>query len=196
MPSTCPYQNLAALQQNFDQLFNLHSLADINVPFIAGAMGAFGYDGNTSSDKIIDANPNQYQLPDISVGFYHSSLVYDNQTKTLNIFSINQQFIDDTIKVINNLQTKKSKHGTFYLKQAWVSNVSEQSYYRKFRKIEDYLSAGDCYQVNLAQRFSAPYIGSEWAAYLRLRQVNNAPFSAFVKLPTSTILCLSPFFVS
>lgn len=192
MPYSCPYQNLAALQQVFDQLFDLHSLANINIPFIAGAMGAFGYDGNTSSDNILDANPNQYQLPDISVGFYHSSLVYDNFTKTLYIFSIYQQFIDDTLNVINKLQSKRMKPVSFYLKQAWESNVSEKSYYQKFTKIEDYLRAGDCYQVNLAQRFSAPYEGSEWSAYLRLREVNNAPFSAFVRLPSSTILSLSP----
>lgn len=192
LPSICPYQNLAKLQKDFDKLFDLDALTGINVPFVAGAMGAFAYDGNTSSDSITDANPNQYKLPDISVGFYHSSLVYDNHTKTLYLFSIDKIFIDDTLSRISQLINNNSNPPPFYLKQPWLSNVCKDDYFRQFAKIEHYLRAGDCYQVNYAQRFSAPYEGSEWSAYLKLRELNSAPFSAFVRLPNSTILSLSP----
>lgn len=192
LPSSCPYKNLAILQDDFKALFTLELLNEIDVPFIVGAMGAFAYDGNTSSDNIIDANPNQYQLPDISVGFYHSSVVFDNQTNTLYIFSIYQDFIDNIIFKISQFDINSPATSAFKLKQKWQSNVSKVDYFRQFAKIEDYLRAGDCYQVNYAQRFSAPYEGSEWSAYLRLRAVNKAPFSAFVRLPNSTLLSLSP----
>lgn len=192
LASTCPYENLAKLQQDFDRLFNTEHLTKLSVPFIAGAIGAYGYDGNTSSDNIIDAYPNQYQLPDISVGFYDSSVVYDNHTETLYVFSIHQKFINSTINSINQLTSHKVSPAAFSLKQPWVSNVSKIDYFKQFAKIEHYLRAGDCYQVNYAQRFSATYEGSEWSAYLQLRELNKAPFSAFVRLPTSTILSLSP----
>lgn len=192
LSSSCPYENLARLQDDFNTLFALESISTIDLPFIAGAVGAYAYDGNTSSDKIIDATPTQYQLPDISVGFYHSSVVHDNQTNTLYIFSIYQQFIDDIVSRVNQTQAKCAVPAEFRLKQTWHANVNKADYFSQFAKIEDYLHAGDCYQVNYAQRFSAPYEGSEWSAYLKLRAVNKAPFSAFVRLPTSTILSLSP----
>lgn len=44
------------------------------------------------------------------------------------------------------------------------------------------LHSGDCYQVNLAQRFHATYSGDEWQAFLQLNQANRAPFSAFYVL--------------
>ena len=44
----------------------------------------------------------------------------------------------------------------------------------------------------LTQRFSAPYGGDEWSAYLALSAANKAPFSAFVRLPHSAMLSLSP----
>jgi len=188
----CPYKNLAKLQHDFDALFDLDSLSAIDVPFIIGAVGAFAYDTNTSSDNIIDDKPAQYKLPDISVGFYHSSIIYDNLTKTLHIFSIYQAHIDTTVKLIKKLKAHVPATASFVLKKAWHSNISKEEYFQQFAKIENYLRAGDCYQINYAQRFSSQYTGSEWAAYLELRKENNAPFSAFCRLPTSTILSLSP----
>ncbi|MBE8166718.1 chorismate-binding protein, partial [Leptospira borgpetersenii serovar Ballum] len=48
------------------------------------------------------------------------------------------------------------------------------------------------YHVNLAQRFSAQYEGSEWQAFFRLNAANLEPFSAFLRLPEQAILTLSP----
>ncbi|STU69331.1 para-aminobenzoate synthase component I [Klebsiella pneumoniae subsp. ozaenae] len=52
---------------------------------------------------------------------------------------------------------------TFALTSAWQSNMSRQQYGEKFRQIQAYLHSGDCYQVNLAQRFQASYVGDEMA---------------------------------
>ena len=54
------------------------------------------------------------------------------------------------------------------------------------------VSAGDCYQVNLARRFEAPCSGDPWQAYLRLRRVNPAPFAAWLDLPGLQVLSSSP----
>ena len=53
---------------------------------------------------------------------------------------------------------------------------------RKISPVQEYLHSGDCYQVNLAQRFHATYSGDEWQAFLQLNQANRAPFSAFYAL--------------
>ena len=84
------------------------------------------------------------------------------------------------------------KPDAFQLLSDWQSNMSEQQYTEKFKAVQNYLLAGDAYQINLAQRYSARYQGSEWSAYLKLRQANSAPFSAFMRLPGSAILSLSP----
>ena len=58
--------------------------------------------------------------------------------------------------------------------------------------MQRYLHSGDCYQVNLAQRFQAHYQGDEWLAFVRLNHANRAPFSAFIRLDEGAILSLSP----
>jgi para-aminobenzoate synthetase component 1 len=82
--------------------------------------------------------------------------------------------------------------GDFALVSPWQANMSQREYMQKLHGISDYLRAGDCYQVNLAQRFSAQYTGDEYQAYLRLRKANQAPFSAFIRIEDSVILSISP----
>jgi para-aminobenzoate synthetase component 1 len=60
------------------------------------------------------------------------------------------------------------------------------------QRIQRYLHAGDCYQVNLAQRFAAPAQGDPWHAYRRLRRANPAPFGAYLAFDDCCILCGSP----
>jgi para-aminobenzoate synthetase component 1 len=56
----------------------------------------------------------------------------------------------------------------------------------------DFIQAGDCYQINLAQRFSAPAAGDPWLAYQALRIVNPAPYSAYLRTPQGVVLSASP----
>jgi para-aminobenzoate synthetase component 1 len=80
----------------------------------------------------------------------------------------------------------------FSLTSPWHSNMNKAAYKEKFLAVQQYLLSGDCYQINLAQRFKASYQGNEFIAYKTLRQENKAPFSAFIRLDNSAILSLSP----
>jgi para-aminobenzoate synthetase component 1 len=46
--------------------------------------------------------------------------------------------------------------------------------------------------VNLTQRFAARAEGDAWHAYLKLREINPAPFAAYLDLPDGKIVCSSP----
>ena len=70
--------------------------------------------------------------------------------------------------------------------------MDKASYIEKFEQVQQYLLSGDCYQINLAQRFSAQYQGDEFQAYCALRTANKAPFSAFMQLDNAAILSVSP----
>jgi len=58
--------------------------------------------------------------------------------------------------------------------------------------VKAYLSAGDVYQLNLAQTFSGRWSASPWQLYSARRQRNPAPFAAFFSLPEASLLSLSP----
>jgi para-aminobenzoate synthetase component I len=81
---------------------------------------------------------------------------------------------------------------TFRVTSPVVSNMSEAGYTKAFQTIQRYILEGDCYQVNLAQRFAASAEGDAWVAYQALRRQSPAPYSAFLNLPQVQLLCASP----
>ena len=72
------------------------------------------------------------------------------------------------------------------------SNLSRSAYAGAFKRVQEHIRVGDCYQVNLAQRFAARAMGDAWHAYLKLRAINPAPFAAYLDLPDGKIVCSSP----
>ena len=70
--------------------------------------------------------------------------------------------------------------------------TQRDDYVAMVRAAQEYVKAGDIYQVCLAHRFSAPFAGDPWPLYLALREVSPAPHSAFLNLGDETVLSSSP----
>jgi para-aminobenzoate synthetase component 1 len=73
-----------------------------------------------------------------------------------------------------------------------ISNFSREEYKRAIDKAKQYISAGDIFQVNLAQRYCFSFEHDHLLLYKRLRQANPAPFAAFMKFDGFSILSSSP----
>ncbi|WP_350316712.1 aminodeoxychorismate synthase component 1 [Pectobacterium aroidearum] len=176
------------LQQQLDTLA-LPADAHPDFPFQGGALGLFGYDLGRQIEALPTQAERDIDLPDMAVGLYDWALVADHHRQTLTL--IVHHSLQARLDWLANLPASDLQDD-FTLTGAWQPNMSRDAYGEKFRKIQDYLLAGDCYQVNLAQRFSAAYHGDEWQAFLRLSAGNKAPFSAFLRLPENTVISVSP----
>src|SRR3546814_4029898 len=60
---------------------------------------------------------------------------------------------------------------------------------------KDYISAGDIFQVVLAQRFTAPFPPPPLALYRALRRINPSPFLYYLDLPGFALIGSSPKFM-
>lgn len=166
-----------------------------DVPFAGGALGYWGYD----LARMLYALPNIAQdarhLPDMAIGIYDWALVLDHHRQTARLVS-RQRFAETTgllPQILLRLRRKPSlQSDTFRVLGKASSNFTPESYAAAFDKVQHYLRAGDCYQINLAQRFSAYAAGDALGAYLTLRSLSPAPYSAFLNLPQAQILCASP----
>ncbi|MGC2048828.1 MAG: aminodeoxychorismate synthase component I [Gallionella sp.] len=166
-----------------------------DVPFAGGALGYWSYDlarRLMTLPEIADATE---QLPDLAVGIYDWALVLDHQQHKARLVS--QQRFSGTAEllpqILHRLQTLPAPpFDSFRVYGQIISNFTPDSYAKAFQKVQDYLQSGDCYQINLAQCFSAKAEGDALGAYLRLRGLNPAPYSAFLNLPQARILCNSP----
>ncbi|MFP1683556.1 anthranilate synthase component I family protein [Alloalcanivorax sp. C16-1] len=65
-------------------------------------------------------------------------------------------------------------------------------YRRALARIRDYLRAGDCYQVNYAQRFQARWRGDPLAAFARLLAAHPAPHASFFRDGDEAVFGVSP----
>jgi para-aminobenzoate synthetase component 1 len=72
------------------------------------------------------------------------------------------------------------------------SSLNRSDYDLAFARIRRYIVDGDCYQVNLAQRFETQACGDAWSAYRTLRALSPAPHAAYLNLPFAQILSVSP----
>ncbi|MFV0577025.1 MAG: aminodeoxychorismate synthase component I, partial [Vibrio sp.] len=125
----------------------------------------------------------------MAVGLYEWALVVDHQLETA--YFVGQNLIQHQAWLESQMLDVKEET-PFVLMSDWQSNMSKATYIEKFNKIQEYLRSGDCYQINLTQRFKAQYQGSEWMAYLTLEDANHAPFSAFIRTDETALLSISP----
>ncbi|MFO7749672.1 MAG: aminodeoxychorismate synthase component I, partial [Desulfobacteraceae bacterium] len=73
-----------------------------------------------------------------------------------------------------------------------TSNFSRAEYLEAVEKIIDYIKAGDIYQVNLSQQFTAPFSQDPFALFLDCFEKNPAPFFAFVNAGDHQVISTSP----
>ncbi len=157
------------------------------LPFVGGALGYFAYDLGRHVERIPTIASNDLKTPDMAIGLYKWALIVDHQEQAAFVVGID---VEQNWQWICSQQKQSSVQ--FSLTSDWRSNMTKQSYSEKFAQVEEYIRSGDCYQINLAQRFSASYQGSEWDAYQKLEQVNQGPFSAFIRTDIGAILSVSP----
>ena len=72
------------------------------------------------------------------------------------------------------------------------AEMSRECYCRLVARAQEYIAAGDIYQVNLAHRFSAPWRGDAFAFYEALRHYSPAPHGAFLHFDGRAVLSTSP----
>lgn len=178
---------LQLLQQQLDRC-QLAPQAHAELPFLGGALGLFGYDLGRRFERLPSQAQADIALPDMAVGIYDWALIVDHQRQQVSLLSY-----DDPQQRLQWLEAQtRQPTEPFALTSCWQSNMSRRQYGEKFRQVQAYLHSGDCYQVNLAQRFQASYRGNEWQAFRQLNHANRAPFSAFIRLEEGAILSLSP----
>lgn len=185
-----PFSVIASFHRAYysDLVIQNHSNTDAErLPFVLGVAGFAGYDVGRCYESLPCMAKADYHCADMAVGCFAQSLIQDNQTgevfhcRFATIPPLDQTFLSPS-----------TRQPGFSLTSQWQSNLSKQDYTHALTKIAGYLRAGDCYQVNMAQRFSATYTGDEFTAYQALRTANKAPFSAFIRSQDSAVLSISP----
>ncbi len=166
-------------------------------PFQGGAAGLFGYDLGRSLEDLPSSAEDNPAIPDMAVGIYDQVLAHDHVAERTWIITHARNESEARVKQKHLLRLFSQPLKTRAHRQMpmdWRPNFEAPDYKDHIRKVIDYVESGDVFQVNLAQRFDAelPEHFSPFAHYLKLREVNPAPYAAYMDLGKVKISSASP----
>jgi para-aminobenzoate synthetase component 1 len=166
------------------------------LPFCGGAMGWLSYDLGRRIERLPSLAQDDEGIPEMAMGLYDWALVVDHLQARAWLVSAGRdpRTARDWHDLIEMLEHPPAAPQTddFEVTGPIRANMTRAQYIRAIERIKSYIREGDCYQVNLAQRFAATATGDPWAAYLKLRSLNPAPFSAYLSTPFAQVLSSSP----
>lgn len=166
------------------------------LPFDGGAVGYFGYDLARRIERLPQLAEDLDQLPEMMIGIYDWAVVVDHQQQQA--WLVGQGRDEQTRQLWPQLRqrfttTASAADGTpLKALSAFRPGIGRDDYRRAFAAIQEYIRAGDCYQVNYTQRYSAAVGGDGWLGYEQMRRRNPAPFGAYLSLDDTEILSFSP----
>ena len=164
-----------------------------DLPFNGGAIGYFSYDLARRLETLPVIAEDAENIAEMAVGIYQWAVIVDHQQKKSYLVGhdCEEQQWHALIAQFSQLP-EQQEHDAFKVVSSINSNMDKAFYTLAFNRIKQYLKEGDCYQVNLAQRFVAHCEGDPWTAYQALRKLNAAPFSCYLNSPEVQILSSSP----
>lgn len=165
---------------------------DYHLPFLGGAAGYIGYDFGHTLEPVDNPAAEDIRLPLAFMGIYSWAIIVDHRQQRSVLLSQPSTPPALLREIKSRLRQTPVTTEAFQIRQPFAANMSQLEYARAYHSVQRHIHAGDCYQINLAQRFTAACSGDTWSAYQSLRKIAAAPYSAYFKLGDSSILSLSP----
>jgi len=191
-----------------DELLKRYTLeaCPITIPFIGGAVGYFSYDLCHFIEHLPSTAIDDLNLPECYLAFYDTIITFDHlEGKTYIVSSgFPEQYEERRLKrATERLQEIKStlqapppptKPSIQYsdIGTTMSPNFTHQEYLEAVEAAREHIAAGDIFQVNLSQRFEGELPIPPYELYRRLRQINPAPFAAYLNFDEVTVLSASP----
>lgn len=166
------------------------------LPFTGGAIGYFSYDLARRFVALPATTVDDLSIPEMVVGIYDWAVIVDHARKAS--WLVSQDRDPHTAEIWQQLLTRFRSPADQVVMPGFRCHLpirkvwTKGGYRQAFDRVRRYIRNGDCYQINLAQRFSFLTEGHPWEIYRALRRVEASPFSAYFNFPQIQILSLSP----
>ncbi|TAK98159.1 MAG: aminodeoxychorismate synthase component I [Verrucomicrobia bacterium] len=197
-----------------DALMSRYELLDeIDLPFpLGGCFGYWGYDlKNFTEPKLPRRAVNDLELPDCHVGFYDSLVVFDHRLGKTWIVSTGLRpdgsrddsharrqlsfwrgLLSASLSPLGGEGRGEGAAGRPSATISLASNLTRADFIAKVRRTQQYIRAGDIYQVNLSHRLATQTKLTGWDLFQRLLDVSPAPFAAYFDCGEFQIASSSP----
>ncbi len=177
--------------------------------FFGGAVGWLGYDAARWFEGLPSPPPDELDLPELCFALTDTVVVFDNLRGTVKVVASVEvgtadpgcAYDDACARVDAVLQRLAARAAPLRplplasgaAKATAVSRTGQARYEAGVRTIQEYIRAGDAFQVVLSQRFETPRQGVDpFDVYRLLRVTNPSPYMFHLEFPEATVTGASP----
>jgi para-aminobenzoate synthetase component I len=164
-------------------------------PFLGGGVGYFSYDFGRQIERIPTRAVDELGMSDCQFAFYNAVLIRSRDDGRVYLSSFDPGVAGAITReeILANLRKIRPSGNAEVFSAAVKAGYQREAYLAAVRRVQEYIRAGDVYQVNLTQRFYADIgAASTWELYKRLMAINPAPFAGYLKFGETAILSASP----
>jgi len=182
-------------------------------PLSGGAVGYLAYEAARWFEPVLEKEYGDNLDTDDAVWmFYRNVLAFDRVRQTIEITSVvlteeaqgntdrlrklYEKAIEETARIEELLlkSITPPAHRTEHKAEraSFESNWTRKGFEDAVRKVQEYIAAGDCYQVVLSQRFNKKVAADPVSIYRALRATNPSPYMYFFQLGDEAIIGASP----
>ncbi|MED0972557.1 anthranilate synthase component I [Bacillus paramycoides] len=168
-------------------------------PFQGGAVGYFSYDCIRYIEKLPSLAEDDINIPDIFFLLFDDVFVYDQKEKVLWIIT---HYVDEhkeaeeRLNEWKDLWMKEASEVTMSFKCPEEKNeavaFTEEGFMKAVERIQEYIGAGDVFQVNLSTRQERTLQTHPLEIYTSLREINPSPYMGYLELGDFQIVSASP----
>ncbi len=183
--------------------------------FVGGAVGYLSYETAGCFERLPRPTARGYEMPDGLWQFVDTLLVFDHLRHKIKVLSHVHLDTDDLeaeygravgriegliarlaspLSVVSSQLQRTTDHGprTTDHGPRTSSNVTQDEYERRVRVAQEYIAAGDIFQVVPSQRFSRPISTDSFTIYRALRTINPSPYMFYLRTPEGDLVGASP----
>ena len=178
--------------------------------FFGGAVGWLGYDIARSFERLPSSKPDELRVPELCFAITDTVVIFDNLRGTVKVVASVDvgeaadpgRAYDDACARIEGVLDRLARPAPPLraldpnLTPSGVvprSNVSREQYEAGVRRIQEYILAGDAFQVVYSQRFQVPRGQVDpFDVYRALRVINPSPYMFHLEVPDAVITGASP----
>lgn len=175
-----------------DLLDRYHCAPAGDLPLAAGLLGYLAYDLKDHLERLPRTSVDDLQLPDLLLFAPSALIVEDRATGRRQLLTtgpeadVRERVLDRLAAPVPEASTVPPTAGPV------VAGTSRAAYEAAVREVKELIRAGDAYQVNVTQRFQAPFDGNALGLLRTLHQANPAAFFALVQAGDHQVISTSP----
>ncbi|MCK5147970.1 anthranilate synthase component I family protein [bacterium] len=165
-------------------------------PFSGGALGFMAYDAIRYVEKLPDANPDPYDIPDAHFIVPAEVLVVDHHKAVVDVIIYcvvgGEKRLDALEEQIRQISKSVPAANEKECESVEVHGPGRDDYCKIVNACKEYILAGDVFQVVPSQRLTFTAQVPAMNYYRSLRKVNPSPYMFIIKLYDLCVLGSSP----